>query len=299
MRETAAIPRYALYDEPDRDAERDFLHVETIAARSSLHAWEIQPHRHRDLAQLFLMVRGSGELRCDERRIELRAPTLIVLPPAVVHGFSFAPDTEGYVLTVSERFIDGVLTGRMAAEIRPVLERVAVFEPSADEMRLHALAAHFEAIASEFVWSMPGRITAIAAHLGLVLAAVVRLKAARASADERPQAGEDELFLRFRQLVEAGFRDHERAIGDYAARLCVSESRLQEVCRRIAGRSPLAVIHARLLAEAQRDLLYTSMSAAEIGYALGFRDPAYFSRFFSRRTGASPAAWRRQHAAPG
>jgi AraC family transcriptional activator of pobA len=31
---------------------------------------------------------------------------------------------------------------------------------------------------------------------------------------------------------------------------------------------------------------------SEIAYALGFDDPAYFTRFFSQRTGISPRAFR-------
>ncbi len=295
MPQLAGIPRYALYGEPERDAERDFLHVETIAARSSLHDWEIKPHRHRDLVQLLLMVSGGGELRYDGHLRQLRAPTLVVLPATVVHGFRFDTDTEGHVLTVSERFIGEVLIGRMAAEVRPARARAVAFALSNEELQQHGLRAHFEAIASELVWSAPGRITAIAAHLGLVLAAVVRLEALRQGEAVHPWATEDEIFLRFHQLVESSFREHHHTVGYYAAKLCISESQLKTLCRRRAGRSPLAIIHARLLAEAQRDLLYTSLSIAEVGYALGFNDPAYFSRFFSRHMGGSPSAYRRRH----
>ena len=46
------------------------------------------------------------------------------------------------------------------------------------------------------------------------------------------------------------------------------------------------------MTEAKRCLIYTAMSVAEIGYALGFDDPAYFSRFFSKRTGLPPGRLR-------
>ena len=44
--------------------------------------------------------------------------------------------------------------------------------------------------------------------------------------------------------------------------------------------------------EAKRNLLYTGMTVAEIAWSVGFADPAYFNRFFSRRTGGSPGAFR-------
>jgi AraC family transcriptional activator of pobA len=52
------------------------------------------------------------------------------------------------------------------------------------------------------------------------------------------------------------------------------------------------VLHARLMLEAKRSLVYTSMTVAEVGYSLGFADPAYFSRVFARRAGVAPAAFR-------
>jgi len=45
--------------------------------------------------------------------------------------------------------------------------------------------------------------------------------------------------------------------------------------------------------EAQRLLTYSSMTVSEVGYALGFDDPAYFSRAFRADVGQSPADFRR------
>ena len=54
----------------------------------------------------------------------------------------------------------------------------------------------------------------------------------------------------------------------------------------------MQLVHARIVLEAKRQLRYTSVAVSEIAYALGFDDPAYFTRFFSRRTGLSPRAFR-------
>lgn len=70
------------------------------------------------------------------------------------------------------------------------------------------------------------------------------------------------------------------------------ESQLRKACLSIAEQPPIKLVHARVLLEAKRQLLYTSKPISEIGYALGFDDPAYFTRFFSRRVGMSPRAYR-------
>ena len=102
MREAqAGIPRFFLYGEPPRDAEERFLHVETIADRSRINDWRIQPHAHRDLHQLLVIFTGGGEMAAETQRAQFTAPALLVVPAGVVHGFSFAAGTEGYVVTLA------------------------------------------------------------------------------------------------------------------------------------------------------------------------------------------------------
>jgi AraC family transcriptional activator of pobA len=74
----------------------------------------------------------------------------------------------------------------------------------------------------------------------------------------------------------------------------VSESRLRSVCLATTGQPPIQLLHARILLEAKRQLHYTSDPISEIAYALGFEDPAYFTRFFTRLAGSSPRAFRRK-----
>jgi AraC family transcriptional activator of pobA len=64
------------------------------------------------------------------------------------------------------------------------------------------------------------------------------------------------------------------------------------------GHSAQHLIEARLLREARRHLAFTHLSISTIAYALGFTDPAYFSRVFSRDTGLSPKAFRNQLLGP-
>lgn len=45
--------------------------------------------------------------------------------------------------------------------------------------------------------------------------------------------------------------------------------------------------------EVRRLLACTPATVPEVARELGFDDPAYFSRFFTRRAGCSPQAWRR------
>ena len=57
-------------------------------------------------------------------------------------------------------------------------------------------------------------------------------------------------------------------------------------------RPMLALLHARVMLEAQRDLSYTTLSVKQIALGLGFSDAGYFTRFFQRLSGRTPTQWR-------
>lgn len=96
---------------------------------------------------------------------------------------------------------------------------------------------------------------------------------------------------RFQEMIDAKPRAG-LPIGHYAAVLGISESRLTAHCRRHTGRSPLQIISACLVREAKQRMVSTGSSTSEIAFSLGFRDPAYFSRFFRLQTGQTPTEFR-------
>ena len=103
-------------------------------------------------------------------------------------------------------------------------------------------------------------------------------------------------FARFLALVEAQFQSHW-TLGQYASRLGLSTQRLNRLARAETGHPALEVVHERLTREACRRLIYIAAPAARLAAELGFEDPAYFSRFFKRRTGQSPQSYRAAHVA--
>jgi AraC family transcriptional regulator, transcriptional activator of pobA len=103
---------------------------------------------------------------------------------------------------------------------------------------------------------------------------------------------------RFQELVD---REHARRhrVADYARALGVSPGHLNALCRTSLRRSASRVVRRRLTLEAMRLLAHSDLTAAEVGFRLGFEDPAYFARFFRREAGAPPTAFRARAAARG
>lgn len=283
-----AIPAFFLYGEPLQAPDERLIHMETIAARSSLHDWVIRPHRHRDLHQVLLTRRGAVQVRLDERSETHRAPALVVVPPGCVHGFHFEPGTQGVVISFAPSLLADIATH--GAPLARALEHPQAQTLAREAMRATDLEQLARMMLREFTRAAPGRMAALRGLLGALLANVLRLSASRAQPDDA-QGAAHELVARYRRLIERDFRAH-RNVREYTLELGVSESRLRRACLEITGQPPVEALHLRLLVEAERLLRYTTLTVAQIAYDLGFEDPAYFSRFFTRWRESSPRAFR-------
>ncbi len=285
------IPDYFLYGEAPHEYPERLLHVETIEARSARYHWKIDPHLHRSLHQIVLVLRGCGIATADSAVAHFDSPALTFVPAGTVHGFKFEPGALGFVVSFSEEALaDAVRRESAAARLftAPVTLELPQDAPSSVAL-MHA--AH--SLAREHAEAVPGRALALEGWLSVLLANILRVPHWQSQSNDALLSGNRDLVARFQALIEAGFRSN-RSMPDYARALHVSETRLRSACLAATGRPPIQLLHARVLLEAKRQLIYTAVPIAEIGYGLRFDDPAYFTRFFSRRVGVSPRTYRAQ-----
>lgn len=280
-----AIPTYELYGEAHTGSLSGAVHVEAIHARAHAHEWTILAHRHTTLSQIFYIAKGGGSVGIDGQEHDLRAPSLIWLPAGCVHGFRFVAGADGAVVTAALDVVTSAL--QFAPEIASGLEAPTVAH-LADASSIPAIAASLEGLALEASSPMPGARAATLHHLALLLIALAR--AASPSPPVKLSAAR-QITRSFRQLVEHNYRKGQ-SMADYARLLGISADRLHGAVKAVSGQTPGAIIHERLMSEARRALIYTSASVADIAYDLGFDDAAYFSRFFARRAGLPPSAFR-------
>jgi AraC family transcriptional activator of pobA len=276
------IPSFGLYGRPEAPL---IAHGERLRDRAGPGGWHIPPHRHPGLHQIFLIQSGGARISVDGSSHELGLPALVFVPAVVVHGFRFAAGTEGYVLTLDAGLAQDLPdTARGAAR---GLDRWGVGAPPPGAEAL------FEAVLAET--AAPDALTPVALR-GLVLQLLALTARVLARARPVPEPGRYDRHL---AAFEALIRNHLRdgwGVADYAAALGLSATHLTRITGERAGLSPGQLIEMRRIAEARRLLAYTALTVAEVGYALGYDDPAYFSRAFRRATGETPGAFRRRAA---
>src|SRR6185437_16133943 len=273
---TAALPLFHLYGDPPDDQAFDFIHIETIASRSSVHEWTIRAHRHRNLFQILLIESGGGEMTFEAATIGFDAPCAILVPATVAHGFRFRPAvTDGWVMTFTEDVAEamGDRRGEALARLKGLVAEpvVPLGEPERDRLCRLALELHEERFLARagFRIAMRGLLALIAVALEPTGATVEAL----------------------RKLVEEHFHK-ERQLAFYADKLAMTVDRLNDHVKRATGVTAGHLIRQRVLTEAKRQLVFTSQPIHEIAYDLAFSDPSHFARFFRKQTGTTPHEFR-------
>lgn len=283
------LPTYARYGEHGQTMAVDWMHCESIDERSRLHNWEIRPHHHESLFQLFWIANGRCQLSLDGFSSPALGPCIFVVPPRSIHGFSFEPDVQGLVITVLGRHLNKLLSAEPLLEQRLLRAHTQCLDATQAEQITRSAAVLREEFGSTANWRSLG----IDCALLQLLVSCGRCLPAQEHADRSQQHGGRALehVQRFRALIEQRFRN-QPALSNCAEQIGITSTQLNRVCQQVLGCSSQALLHARLLLEAQRELAYTSMSIKQIAHGLGFADAAYFTRFYQRQTGLAPTEWR-------
>ena len=104
----------------------------------------------------------------------------------------------------------------------------------------------------------------------------------------RHEAGFERYFNR---LVENNFIRHHD-VASYASMLNITAKALNKRITKHSRVTPHNIIKKRIILEAKRLLIHTSLTVKEIAYKLGYDDPSYFIRFFSKQVQLAPQSFR-------
>jgi AraC-like DNA-binding protein len=235
--------------------------------------------------ELVLITAGTGHVRLDGIRYPVEPDSILLTSPGQVREWG----TRG--LRALCVFFPASFLDQFTAEPM-ILHRLPLFHREFDaHIRLAPLDARrlrtrLAALRTELREANADSVRLLAA---VVYETLVRLARLRGTAGNLTT---DSVVHRFRELVERDFASQHH-VGGYARALGVSRGQLTVRCQRVIGQSAKACIQERLVLEARRRLLYTDDTAGRIAYDCGFKDPAYFTRFFRRATGLSPSQFRR------
>lgn len=108
--------------------------------------------------------------------------------------------------------------------------------------------------------------------------------------------GKNDTLRHYNLLVETHYKE-EHSVSFYAEKLNKSPKTLSNSFAKYS-KSPLQIIHDRIVLETKRQLLYTDKSSKEIAYDIGFDDASHLSRLFKKQTSMTPSAFKKSSQTP-
>jgi len=297
LRQKQGIPHYTLRQTTEDG--NDLFEIKEIDRATVRHGSHLYlPHR-KEYYFFFLVKEGTNRHWIDFVSHEVQPGHLFFTLPHQVHLKERHAPVSGTLLAFTEDFL--LTEGHDSWKELPILqnpeEKQSLRLTAADQEFLANLMDQMLAEYKKYQQTSttrdrePDRYVRgmLESYLHIFLLFLSRLY--QRQFDTGNNSADRSLFRRFKELIDDRY-DTLHQVSDYAQLLNVSPGHLNDIVRQHTGRTATSLIHQRVALEGKRLLFHADLSIKEIGYSLGFDDAAYFSRFFKRITGETPAAFR-------
>ncbi|MFN8357905.1 MAG: helix-turn-helix transcriptional regulator [Spirosomataceae bacterium] len=100
------------------------------------------------------------------------------------------------------------------------------------------------------------------------------------------------LDLKIQELAELEHQKTTPSVSDIAEQLHINANYLNDVIKKLTGKTTSSFVQEKLILEAKSYLIHTPLQVSEIAYRLGFDTPQYFNRFFKKHAYCTPSEFR-------
>lgn len=247
----------------------------------------LTPHR-KDYYFLVLVRQGSSRHWIDMTPYTLKPDTFYFTVPHQVHLKEVSEPLTGMIIGFTAEFL--------ALEENSLLRQLPIIqnpynghELSLNKADVTFLEEAFDKLYTEYQVKNNWQHGMLIAYMQVLLIYLSRLYTEQFTKKE--SAPDRVLLKKYLSKVEVSYKELHN-VAAYADMLNISAGHLSEVVKQQSGKPAIIHIHERLVLEAKRLFFHTELSIKEIAYQLGFEDASYFSRFFKRNTGHTPAEYR-------
>ncbi|PZR01241.1 MAG: AraC family transcriptional regulator, partial [Flavobacterium psychrophilum] len=259
MKKIPKIPVYNICNLYDTDVSD--IAISDLRAYLNQHDNLVFPHRHSFFQVLYITHDGGNHV-VDFETYDVREGMIFFLSPGQVHEWIFTDSTEGILINFSVSFFSTYLANSHYLNNLIFFTgngRHAMCKPASNCEDLDRL---FCKILREFQEKSEGYQDMIRA----LLVQVFTLTQRNMQFPEKQSAPQLYQQLKdFEQLLEQHFT-RKKLPKDYAAMLFITPNYLNSLCNRLIGRPAGELIRNRILLEAKRLLVNSSLSVSEIAW---------------------------------
>lgn len=250
---------------------------------------ELEANEPRKLqrAAIVLCTSGSCRIKVNLEEYEIKAPQLVTFMPGhIFELLSDVNDLDGYVISLSKRFIDMInLPGWQHQYMKMYNSPITnINEEMLNSLRIFYAILYRAAINDK----NPFRLQIIENLISVFYYGGV------SSFDNEVESNlkyKNHIVDNFLELVQQHYRE-ERLIQYYAGRLCITPKYLSKLVKDHTGRAATDWIEQHVILEARAMLQSTDLSIQQIATTLNFPNQSFFGKYFKRATGVSPKHYR-------
>ena len=252
-----------------------------------IHELEANEPRKLQRAAIVLCTSGSCRIKVNLEEYELRAPQLVTLMPGqILELLSDMDNLEGYVISLSKRFIDMInLPGWQHQYMRMYNNPITDIDQDMLASLRIFYAILYRAAAND---KNPFRQQIIENLISVFYYGGV------SSFDIDVESNlkyKNHIVANFLELVQQYYRQ-ERLIQFYAGKLCITPKYLSKLVKEHTGRAATDWIEQHVILEARAMLQTTDLSIQQIATSLNFPNQSFFGKYFKRATGVAPKQYR-------
>jgi AraC-like DNA-binding protein len=250
-----------------------------------------EPHRHNYYTVL-IVNKAKGQHKIDFNSYELSNKQIYFVAPGQVHQVIEEEQSFGFAMTFSNQFL---IENSIQLSF---IESLNLFQNYGQNPPLIPTENQFEAIEgfSNQIFNLFNseanmKFLSIGAFLKLLLIECNNICSINPIESDIDSSG-DNLIRLFKKEVENNYKK-EHSTTFYANKLFITPDHLNRTFKAKIGKTAKDYIQARIITEAKRLLYFTDLSNKEIGFELGFNEPANFSAFFKKQTQVSPSNFKK------
>ncbi|GAA3950035.1 helix-turn-helix domain-containing protein [Chitinophaga oryziterrae] len=246
------------------------------------------PHRH-SFYQILYITRPGGRHVIDFESYPVEKGTVFFLTPGQIHEWIFDNDTDGILVNFGMPFFSTFLANSN------YLSNLLFFSLNGKHSvvgfpdDVSDIDSLFHQMLSEYRLQEEGCLDMLRALLLQVFILANRKKQSHGQQKSPYQYSQ---LISFEKLIEQ-FYTKKKLPKEYAEMLFITPNYLNTLCSKLTGRSAGDLIRNRILLEAKRLLVNSTLSVSEIAWELNFENNSYFSRFFKKYEGISPEKFKK------
>ena len=271
-----------------KDSSRSDIYIRTFQQHKVDHPFVMKAHSH-DFYLVMLFTKGRGEHSIDFNTYTVNRGSVFFMSPSEIHSWNLSDDTDGYVLFFNHSLYLMDALSKQLFKLPFFKSMDKIRHALLNEEELKNIETVFKSIATEAEAALTFKNAILRSYLDVLLFKFADIITINNGERIQPISLVPELEI----LIESFFMEHQ-PVSFYAEKLNTTSQQLNSITKNYLNKTVAELIQERMIAEAKRLMVYSSITISEIAYQLNFNDNSYFNRFFKKAEKCTPEQFRKR-----